>query len=309
MNDIIAQQITNKARELNESPSEHLAKVDQITHRLKDYISGKIELSKEEIRNSIMELTIYTSLIPVSIPLAVGVTLSRAVKYEEDEGDSYDYVSRLSYIPQDSGITPKIGRINIEGESLFYACLNADANSIGTILSEARATEGDIFNLLQCRTKLEIPQSHMDMSLHVAPIGISDYFRRGVPTPFNLHDSFREIYELYRNNTHPTAMLAMQLCDAFLTDVLSQPESPRLYDVTSEIGRECLKPKELDGILYPSTKFEGFPNLALKPDSVDKKIRPETAVSILVDRDFGYGMYQTKILRQGIIDNESINWD
>jgi hypothetical protein len=309
MNDLIAQQLINKAKELNESPSEHLAKADQITHRLRDYISGKIGLSMQEIQNDIAELTLYTSLIPVSIPLSSGAILSRAVKYEEEEGDSYSQVSRLSYISKDSGITPKIGRMNIEGESLFYACLNADANSVGTILSESRAAQGDIFNLLQCRTKLEAPKSQTDVSLHVVPIGISDYFRRGVPTPFNLHDSFREIYELYRNNTHPTAMLAMQLCDAFLTDVLSQPESPRLYDVTSEIGRECLKPEELDGILYPSTKFEGFPNLALKPTSVDKKIRPETSFSVSIDRNFGYGMYQTKMLRQGIVDGEVIIWD
>jgi hypothetical protein len=309
VNDVIAQQLINKAKELNESPSEHLAKVYEITCNLRDYISEKIDLSKNDILKYIIELTFYTSLIPVSIPLSAGVPLSRAVKYLEEEGYCYDQVSRLSYIPTDSGITPRIGRINVEGESLFYACLNADTNSIGTILAESRAARGDVFNLLQCRTKLENPQSQFDMSLHVAPIGISDYFRRGVPTPFNLHESVREIYELYRNNTHPTAMLAMQLCDAFLTDVLSRPESPRLYDVTSEIGRECLKPKELDGILYPSTKFEGFPNLALKPDSVDKKIRPETTLSIHVDQDFGYGMYQTKILRQGIVDNEYINWD
>jgi hypothetical protein len=147
------------------------------------------------------------------------------------------------------------------------------------------------------------------MSLHVAPIGISDYFRRGVSSPFNLHESFREIYELYRNNTHPTAFLAMQLCDAFLTDVLSRQETPRLYDVTSEIGRECLRPEVLDGILYPSTKFEGFPNLAIKTDSVDRKIRYESAVSLKVEKDFRYGMYRTKTLRVGYVNGEHIQWD
>ena len=309
MNEVIAQSLINKAKELNESPSEHLDKVNQIIGSLKNYISGTIELDADEIQKYIIELTLYTSLIPVSIPLSTGAILSRAVKYDEDKGDSYSEVSRLSYIPLNSGIVPKKGRINIEGESLFYSCLNADSNSIGTILSESRAKKGDIFNLLQCRTKLEDPKKPLDMALHVAPIGISDYFRRGVPTPFNLHESFREIYELYKNNTHPTAMLAMQLCDAFLTDVLSRPESSRLYDVTSEIGRECLKPAELDGILYPSTKFEGFPNLAIKPSSVDQKIRYETSISLVVNKKFGYGMYETKILRQGIVDSESIIWD
>ena len=309
MNDVIAQVIINKARELNNSPSQHLENATNITKKLNSYLLGSIDLEVEEIREAIKELTLYTSLAPVPIPLASGTILSRAMKYAEEEGDSYNNVSRLSYIPLDSEIIPERGRINQHGESLFYACLNSDANSVGTILSESRAKQGDIFNILQCRTKLEEPKDQTDLSLQVVPIGINDYFRRGVPNPFNLHDSFREMYELYKNNTHPTAMLAMQICDAFLTDVLTRREAPRLYDVTSEIGRECLKPEVIDGVLYPSTKFEGHPNLAIKPNSVDRKIRFETAISERVEQIFGYGMYQTKMLRQGFVDGENIQWD
>lgn len=308
MNDQIAYSIIEKATELNESPLIHLERVTSIIESLNKHLSGTVELNNEEIQKLISELTIYTSLIPVSFPLNSGIVMSRAVKYLEKDGDSYQKASRLSYISPISGVIPKKGRINVEGEAIFYACLNADANSIGAILSESRAAEGDIFNLLQCRTKLENPKNQFDFALHIAPIGISDYFRRGVPTPFNLHETYREIYELYRKNTHPTAMLAMQLCDAFLTDVLSRKESPRLYDVTSEIGRECLKPAEIDGILYPSTTFLGFPNLAIKPTSVDRKLRYETTISTKVEKYFGYGMYQTKILRQGIVSGDDIDW-
>jgi hypothetical protein len=308
MNDAIAQGIISKSTELNESPSVHLERAAEITKQLNSYICGSLSLEVEEIRKAIVELTMYTSLAPVSIPLVSGTVLSRAIKYEEKDGDAYDKTARLSYIPFNTGVTPKKGRINQNGESMFYSCLNSDSNSIGAILSESRANEGDIFNILQCRTKLEEPKSQFDMSLHVVPIGINDYFRRGLPAPFNLHDSFREMYELYRKNIHPTAMLAMQICDAFLTDLLTRKESPRLYDVTSEIGRECLRPDVLDGILYPSTRFEGFPNLALKPKSVDLKIRFETALSLKVERCFGYGMFKTKILRQGIVSGQDILW-
>jgi hypothetical protein len=308
MNEALAQGIIGKSAELNESPSVHLERAAAITNELTSYLSGDISLTVEEIRKAIVELTLYTYLVPVSIPLASGTVLSRAVKYEEVAGDAYNKVARLSYIPSGLSVTSKKGRMNQNGESIFYSCLNSDANSIGSILSECRANEGDIFNILQCKTKLEVPKSHSDTSLHVVPIGINDHFRRGVPTPFGLHDSFREMYDLLRKNTHPTAMLAMQICDAFLTDVLTRKGSKRLYDVTSEIGRECLKPDILDGVLYPSTRFEGFPNLALKPGSVDRKIRFETAISIRVEKCFGYGMYRIKILRQGVISGQDILW-
>ena len=170
MNEEVAQQVINKAMELNESPPEHLDNVSKIVNELSNYIDGKQKLNSEEIRQRIIDLTLYTSLIPVPIPLASGIIISRAVKYEEnDVGEVYDQVSRLSYIPQQSGITPKKGRINQEGESIFYACLNADANSVGAVLLESRAIEGDTFNLLHCRTVSATKSPYCPPLYHQAP--------------------------------------------------------------------------------------------------------------------------------------------
>ena len=129
MNDLIAQQLINKAKELNESPFVHLNKVNEITTNLRKYISGEVNLNQADIKSSIIELTMYTSLVPVSIPLSSGAILSRAVKYDEEKRDQFEQVSRHSYIPTNSQVVPKIGRLNTTGESLFYACLNADSNS------------------------------------------------------------------------------------------------------------------------------------------------------------------------------------
>ncbi|GAB5500790.1 MAG: hypothetical protein PsegKO_31010 [Pseudohongiellaceae bacterium] len=308
MNEGIQKGILDKTSELNENSQEHLDRVAKITKRLNEYISGVEFLTSSEIQRDIDELTGYTILAPVPIPLINGIAISRAVKYSEDTGCAYSDVQRLSYIPDNIGVEPSKGRLNQKGESIFYSCMNSDSNSLGTILSECRANECDIFNILQCKTKLNNPQNQYGTSLSVVPVGINDYFRRGVSTPFNLNSTFREMYELIVKNTHPTAMLAMQLCDAFLTDVLSRNESERLYDVTAAIAAECLKPEVLDGILYPSTKFEGFPNLAIKPTSVDNKLRYESALSIKVNRSFGYGMYQTTTLRQGLVNGREILW-
>jgi hypothetical protein len=310
MNEQIAQGLLQKAAELNESPLDHITSVSEIISSLQNHIDGSAILEKNAIETQVQNLTVYTYMVPVPIPLNSGVVCSRAVKYTEVDGNNcYPNVSRLSYIPLDSGIAPNLGRLNEQGVSLFYASLNADANSIGAILSEVRAKKNEIFNVLQCRTKLENPANHFDLTLNVAPLGISDYFRRGVPAPFLLNKDFENIYVLLKNNTHPAAMLAMQLCDAFLSDVLKRSETKRLYEVTAAIGKECLKPNILDGILYPSTKFDGFPNIALKPTSVDKKLRCEYAASIKIIKEYGYGMYQTKILHRGAVANDEIVWD
>jgi hypothetical protein len=309
MDSNMARGILRKAQELNQKPSVCLKEVHEITQKLRSYLAGAENLTPQEINKLVEGLTVYTSLVPASIPLQSGVTFSRAVKYMEMDGiNCYKDPSRLSYIPENIGISPQKGRINKAGRSLFYASVSADVNSLGAILSEVRACKGDIFNILQCRTKLENPTSPYDGVLNVAPVGISDYFRRDVPTPFQLHDTYKEIYELYRHNTHPTSLTAMQLCDAFLTDVLKAEESPRLYDVTSAIGEECLKADPLDGILYPSTKFEGFPNVALKPRAVDKKIRFETTLSVKVEECYGYGIFKVTILDRGIVDSGTIQW-
>ena len=299
--------VLQKAAELNRAPAQNLRDVHEITTQLTSHINGQRSLSTKGICSLVDRLTGFTMLVPVPIPLHLGTVLSRAVKYVEDDGGfAYDSVSRLSYIPAGATVVPQQGRLNKSGESMFYCCLNADANSAGTILSEVRAEKGQIFNMLQCRTKFETLEH--GSTLNVVPLGISDYFRRGVPTPFLLHEVFREIYELLRSNLHPVAMLAMQLCDAFLTHSLSSAGSPGLFDVTSAISAECLQPNELDGILYPSTTFEGFANLVLKPNSVDRKIRYESAISVRVEEKFGYGIYQIEHLDHGVVHADKVHW-
>jgi hypothetical protein len=294
---------------LNKSPFLYLHLFHETIETLTEHIHGKQNLSQDAIEILIDSLTKYSLIVPVPIPLYSGTVLSRAVKYlENDGGCCYDNPSRLSYISENASIVIAKGRLNKQGKSLFYGCLNADSNSIGAILAEIRAKKGDVINILQCRTKLEHTSEQNEDPLRVLPIGISDYCRRGVPGPFQLHETFKQIYGLLNANLHPTAMLAIQLRDAFLMQILKSNESSSLYDVTSLIGAEFLKHKEIDGILYPSTKFDGFPSVALKPTSVDKKLRYETVLAVRVDECFGYGMFEATVLKQGIKDSGSIRW-
>jgi chloramphenicol 3-O-phosphotransferase len=124
-----------------------------------------------------------------------------------------------------------------------------------------------------------------------------------------LSNDYLQFYEALRANTHPEGFLAMQLCDAFLTDILRRPGSPTVYSITSAVAADCLRNPVLDGFLYPSTKLDGHPNLALRPSVVDDRVRYETAMAVRVERDLGYGIFATKVLSQGTVRGDTIDWD
>jgi len=306
MDENIAIALLGRCNDLNYGTQDHLDIVQRTISHLTEHINGQA-LEPSQLHSLISELLIYTVLIPVPIPGISGTPISRGVKYEGDDLKNYARTGRLSYISSTSGITPRLNRLNLEGVSMFYGCLGGNSNSIGVVLSECQAQVGDAFYLLYSRTKPTAPDR--SDAINVAPVGIFDYQRRGVPLPWGLSTDYLQFYELLRANTHPEGFLAMQLCDAFLTDILRRPGSPAVYSITSAVAADCLRAPALDGFLYPSTKLDGHPNLALRPSVVDSKVRYETAMAVRVDRDLGYGIYATKILSQGIVRGDAIYWD
>lgn len=302
-----ARGLLTKCHQLNTSTGEHLNAVTAIVGELIAYADGVNSLDAAKLHAMTSELMAYTVLVPVPIPGMSGTAISRGVKYEGDSEANYAWTKRLSYIAEDSGITPPLNRFNPEGASMFYGCLGGNSNAIGAVLSECQARAGDIFYLLYSRTKTSTPESLDD--INVVPIGVFDYLRRGVAIPFGLSNDYLQFYEALRLNTHPEGFLAMQLCDAFLCDILRRPGSPAVHSITAALATDCMQVPEIDGFLYPSTRLDGHPNLALKPSAVDGKLRHETAMSVRVERDLKYGMYVTKILCQGTVRDGVISWD
>ena len=288
------------AQQFNDEPQKHLNEVKSITSELSKHIREEHNLRQEEIQKHIETLTCYT--VGTTVPIPKGSILIRAVEYKEGEGFAYNDVQRLSYIASPETDFPKQGRINKNGSPLFYGCLSHNSNSRGTVLSECNAAEGATFNILEGKVTSE-------EDLQLVPIGINDHFRRGVPDPFRVHQSFKDIYDCINENTHPTARMAILLCDAFLNDVVTRQEHDSLYDITSQIGEEFLKPDVIDGVLYSSTKFVGYPSVAIKPTSIDKKVTFENAQAINVHEDIGYGMYLTSVVKDGEVDGAKINWE
>lgn len=294
---------------LNENPSHHLGNVWRIVSALQNHWREESTLCPEEVRSLVGELTCYTLQMPIPIPLNEKRVFARAVRVEPEVDIGYPNVSRLSYIPTDGKIVPAIGRMNCAGQSMFYACLGTDANSMGAILSEARACPGEVFNILFSETVSVKQKLHpYDDRLHVTPIGMFDYIRRGVPHPFKLHEKYVNTYTALKAAICVEGMLALQLTDAFITETLKHKETGQLYSITSEIAADCLTPIEVDGVIYPSTQFDGFPDVALKPGSVDRKLMHHSCVSIKVLESYGFGIFKTQVIGQGVIKGERIIW-
>lgn len=300
--------LDSKCAELSTRPALHLERVFSVIRRLEEHFQGN-RLSEALAAQLIGELTCYVVVIPVSIPLREKIKFSRAVRYEEPLGVTYEAVSRLSYIPIGGPVSAKLGRLNKAGESMFYACKDDNANSIGAVLSEVRAKPGEIFNILISETNPPEQTTELaDNDLVITPLGIFDYYRRGVPDPFGLHADHRECYEYLTKHAHPEGMLAMQLADAFIADILKRQEAAGLYTVTSAFSTEIGGLPILDGILYSSTQFDSFPNVALKPSAVDKKLQHKSAMSVRVLERYGYGIFKTEQLARGTIKDGQLFW-
>ncbi|WP_146162239.1 hypothetical protein [Vibrio splendidus] len=288
------------AEKLNSDPRMHFNKVVRLTEILTSHIDGKIKLSESKIQDHVEELINYA--LVSGIPLKQNMPVIRAVRFNENIGFSYTDTSRLSYIPTHKPELCKKGRVNVEGQSLFYACFGngSDEKAISTMLSECRAEKGYIFNVLVA--EIDSP------FLNLVPIGINDYFRRGVKEPFGLSSEFIENYEYLISILEHESKLTVNLCEAFLSSVMSKNGSTTLYDVTSSVTNAYLKFEAVHGVLYPSTMNIGYPNVAIKPLAVDHFIKYKEAVSFLVEDALGYGLFQVNNLGCGVLVGDLIEW-
>jgi hypothetical protein len=300
--------LDTKISELNDCPEHQLQRVFSIVRRLEEHLQG-IELQPGQLKHLVDELLFYTLVEAVPIPLSGNMKFTRAVRYEEGSGIGYERVSRLSYISPNSGVRRRAGRMNKEGESVYYASKDIGPNSMGAVLSEMQARPGEIFNVLFSETVH--PQEQAEQSddvLRITPVGVFDYYRRGLPDPFGLHQEYRSSYEYLVAKTRPAGMLAMQLADAFLSYILKREGTERLYSVTSLISTQFSSYPTIDGMLYLSTQFDGCPNVALKTTTVDRKLKHLRAESIRVLERYGFGIFTTEIIGIGHIDGGNVIW-
>ncbi len=297
----IIKYIDKVAKEHNNNALKHCNIVSKYVEQLNNYISGDIELSEKRIEILLDELIGYYS-ITLDTTLAIGTDIVRAVKFEEIDTAKpyYKKVERLSYIPRRLSHKSKLGRLNRSKEVIFYGCIsNKNDDGISVALSEVRALENEKINILK---------SKLTKELKITYIGVFDYYKRDVEPPFNVHPHFKLAYNYQKEKFDEYLMVANQICDAFFSDILRRKHHDRLYKVTSILSSLFLEGNRTDAIFYSSVQAEGSPVLAIKPSAVDEKLEHIEALSMSINKDYGYAIYNASITHIGRVVGEKIKW-
>lgn len=298
--------IDQRTNEMNNSSMNHLKQVSVMIGELNGYIDGVVHLSTKRIA-SLLDYLLgwYTITFDLSIPENPGLKLLRARKFtEKNSRPCFPEVQDLSYIA-DPKITFK-GRLNKEGESVFYGCIyfNDSFGGIDVAFAEVDALQLERVNILRSKTKAEIT---------VRFPGIFDCVRREA-RPYFLNEKifsyWKEVYEYTEKRFSQNLFSAFLLCETFFSHILRRKHSPRLYDVTSVLGSMLMEEKNIDGVIYSSVQAEGSPVIALKPESVDKNVVHESAESFEINDVYGYALFHATPLYKGDVKQEqNIKWE
>lgn len=272
--------------------------------QLTAHITGSCTLTNYEIEAKVGFLAGY-----VTITLDHPLMELEFLRARVCEGQSFTNINDLSYIQKTSCTFPKAGRLNLNGQALYYASLavKQDDTALRVVLSEAQAKELDHLNVLRSQ---QVTGS--DLNLRI--IGIWDQVRRS-ERPYYLNqdtfDYYSEAHEYMANQFSKELFLAYELTDRFFADLLSKEGNERLYQVTSALSNVFLSGNS-DGVLYSSVKAKGEPVVALTPLAVDAKLEHQFATEVLIEKSFGYEFFQFKTLaKTSNIDEVSgkLEWD
>jgi len=290
------------AKEYNNCAEIKLNEVEKIIKILNGFLCNKIELNDKEIENNIGTL-VGMYFITFDIPLEMNIELVRAVKYKEEDTNKpyYKDISRLSYIPYDSKYKVKLGRFNKKKEPTYYCSISKDFNyCVNTALAEIDTKENDYVNILISKPKENLTTRY---------IGIFDKIRRGEELPSFINPIFIDIYKYMENKLYGYVFVAFQIVDAFFADIISRKSDDRLYKLTSILGLYLLEDEKIDALAYLSTQSKMSFCLAIKPSSVDKKIKHEKVLVLDINKVYSYSIYEAPIIHEGKVNNGKVYYD
>lgn len=113
--------------------------------------------------------------------------------------------------------------------------------------------------------------------------------------------------------THEADLLnAIEIVDEFFKEITSKEvldkDKSKIYDITSALGNIYLEDLSIDGLIYPSVKVDGLPNIVIKPSAVDKKIKYLEAKIAWTYDGKNEETIIAKELNTGNIANNKIEW-
>lgn len=278
---------------------DHLDFVSNIIKDLNDFIDKKKNFTEVDIESMLANLVQYRVVLDIPLPkdtlLLRGVRIADGLSFPKNVN-----LDRISYIPKDKTHLASLGRCNKKGFPMYYACVANSIRDVNAPFSEINAKDNEHINILISNTS---------QNLNVRFVGLYDYYQRGTKPPFEVHGFFEEVHQYYIDTHDKALLLAIELCDSFFCDILRRKGNDRVYEVTSILSYLYISGKEVDGLIYPSVETEGFPNVVIRPSSVDDKILHKEVKIFLIKKDYGYSKYHAVEFNTiGKINGNDISW-
>ena len=208
----------------------------------------------------------------------------RARKCPTDHG--YTNISDVYPPPLDKC---KIGRMNEEGQSIFYG-----AFSPGTALVEVNAKEGDYVHV----THFQLPEKS-ENGMRCFAIGevYNNYHGVNTISP-GVSNEIRDFIARIGNDDI-RALLSYLYMDAFSAEILNNPKAHKINYVYSRVFSRLLlgKHPDVDGLIYPSAKVKGASNIVLRTESVDSKIQLVANHVFKINKMYPYGIVDFDLVK------------
>lgn len=241
---------------------------------IKDILSG-LDVQTSDGLNQLYEL--FKSIPDYNLPIVRytlydgGSVIRQRVNIA---GGSFSNVSQLSYPPPEN---TKLGRANLPGNPMFYACTFPSEIKDGAPIPRVIALE-ETSPFMRNKSKFGIERATVSRWVVVSPVELIalpfiGHYERPCPDLIEIKEKWDRAI-----TSGIVPQNALGLMEYMAEEISKDFTEPYQYLKIAHFIYYLLKinakTKAADGIIYPSVpaKGAGF-NVAIKPESVDAKIR------------------------------------
>ncbi|WP_313223520.1 RES domain-containing protein [Pseudoxanthomonas mexicana] len=218
------------------------------------------------------------------------VAIQMPGKYEmPPSGELITSIQELG--PREPRDVNSYGRCHLPGAPVFYAAFNDE-----TVLAELRPESGSLVYLLYCEP---LP----DTSFKSVTVGDFDHVRRyGRSLVHPPESPALATLKSWLKEVRTEDAYVRLVVDAFLASLINRPCSgPHEYKATAALCGVLMDldidmPGLAEALYYPSVAFPGGVNIAITRKSYAEKLRPVGCKLVQVLNNFGFGVYQTRIV-------------
>lgn len=247
----------------------------EVLARIERYKKADLKrISDKELFNLTLETLPSCNVCYRVIP--TGTRLYRLRKIEQ--GKIYKSINELGYPP--AKYVKTRGRFNEKGESILYVSFDEI-----TTFHEVKAKVGEEYALIEYEITSE-------EGINVTAVGMME------PT---------EIQGLNETGKVNHKIIEQFLYTEFTKDV--GVGSEHLYRISTMLAKNFLDMPNCEGYLYPSVALGRKPNIAIKPEIADEKVKVRSVRNIRVGQILNNGEVEGEILKTSkVIINQVVEY-